>query len=287
MLVVYNEMHLRAGFDDDRSVSVAVSLGVVSHHQVGLEDAHAARPARQHSFFHHVSDGKLDDVKILDVPVLEVGAIYAMGRGYLDFTRLYLMHQARTFSVTRAKSNTKLRRIYSAPVDRSTCVICDQNVALTGTTSRKEYPDHLRRIRFKDPETGKTLIFLTNNFALPAVTICALYKSRWQVELFFKWIKRHLRIKKNLRHVRECGEVANLDRRVGLYSLGHRQKTPQSRHFATDIFTDSFRENAHPASFRGKQLQSRARNHHQPIDSVRVLTGQQWYSTRTYYHPKS
>ena len=119
-----------------------------------------------------------------------------MDRGYLDFARLYLMHQALAFFVTRAKSNTRLRRIYSAPVDRSTGIICDQTVALTGTTSRKDYPEHLRRIRFKDPETGKTLNFLTNNFALPATTICALYKSRWQVELFFKWIKQHLRIKK-------------------------------------------------------------------------------------------
>ena len=99
-------------------------------------------------------------------------------------------------AVGRLQSNTKLRRIYSAPVDRSTGIICDQTVALTGTTSRKDYPEHLRRIRFKDPETGKTLNFLTNNFALPATTICALYKSRWQVELFFKWIKQHLRIKK-------------------------------------------------------------------------------------------
>ena len=146
--------------------------------------------------FIHISDGKLGDVKILDVLVLEVGAIYVMDRGYLDFARLYLMHQALAFFVTRAKSNTKLRRIYSAPVDRSTGIICDQTVALTGTTSRKDYPEHLRRIRFKDPETGKTLNFLTNNFALPATTICALYKSRWQVELFFKWIKQHLRIKK-------------------------------------------------------------------------------------------
>ena len=100
-----------------------------------------------------------------------------MGRGYLDFARLYLMHQALAFFVTCAKSNTKRRRVYSAPVDRSTGVICDQTVALTGTTSRKDYPEHLRRIRFKDTETGKTLIFLTNNFALSATTLCALYKS--------------------------------------------------------------------------------------------------------------
>ena len=146
--------------------------------------------------FIHISDGKLGDVNVLDILVLEPGAIYVMDRGYLDFARLYRLHQAQAFFVTRAKSNTRLHRIYSAPVDRSTGLICDQTIALTGTTSRKAYPEHLRRIRFKDPKTGKTLVFLTNNFVLPAATICALYKARWQVELFFKWIKQHLRIKK-------------------------------------------------------------------------------------------
>jgi IS4 transposase len=146
--------------------------------------------------FIHISDGKLGDVNVLDILVLEPGAIYVMDRGYLDFARLYMMDQAQAFFVTRAKSNTKLRRVYSAAVDRSTGLICDQTIALTGTTSRKDYPAYLRRIRFKDPETGKTLVFLTNNFALPAATICALYKNRWMVELFFKWIKQHLRIKK-------------------------------------------------------------------------------------------
>jgi hypothetical protein len=146
--------------------------------------------------FIHISDGKLGDVNVLDVLVPEAGAIYVMDRGYLDFARLYTLHQAQAFFVTRAKSNTRFRRVYSAQVDRSTGIICDQTIALTGTTSHKDYPEHLRRIRFKDPETGKTLVFLTNNFALPAATICALYKARWQVELFFKWIKQHLRIKK-------------------------------------------------------------------------------------------
>ena len=146
--------------------------------------------------FIHISDGKLSDVNVLDVLVLEAGAIYVMDRGYLDFARLYLMHQAQAFFVTRAKSNTRLRRVYSAVVDRSTGIICDQTVVLTGTTSRKGYPEYLRRIRFKDQKTGKTLVFLTNNFTLSAATICALYKARWQVELFFKWIKQHLRIKK-------------------------------------------------------------------------------------------
>ena len=119
-----------------------------------------------------------------------------MDRGYLDYARLYVLHQAQAFFVTRAKSNTRLRRVYSAPIDRSTGIICDQTVALTGVISSKDYPEHLRRIRFKDPQTGKTLVFLTNNFTLSAATICALYKARWQVELFFKWIKQHLRIKK-------------------------------------------------------------------------------------------
>ena len=146
--------------------------------------------------FIHISDGKLGDVNVLDVLVLEPGAIYVMDRGYLDFARLYLMHQTQAFFVTRAKSNTRLRRIYSTPVDRSTGIICDQTVVLTGTTSHKDYPAYLRRIRLKDAETGKTLVFLTNNFTFSATTICALYKRRWQVELFFKWIKQHLRIKK-------------------------------------------------------------------------------------------
>ena len=146
--------------------------------------------------FIHISDGKLGDVNVLDVLVLEAGAIYVMDRGYLDFARLYVMHQAQSFFVTRAKSNIRLRRVYSAAVDRSTGVICDQTIALTGVTSHQDYSEHLRRIRFNDPKTGKTLVFLTNNFTLPATTICALYKARWQVELFFKWIKQHLRIKK-------------------------------------------------------------------------------------------
>jgi hypothetical protein len=146
--------------------------------------------------FIHISDGKLHDVNVLDVLVPEPGAIYVMDRGYVDFERLHAMHQASAFFVTRAKSNTRLRRVYSAQVDRETGIICDQTVALVGYYSSRDFPTHLRRIRFKDPESGKTLVFLTNNFTLPAATICALYKARWQVELFFKWIKQHLRIKK-------------------------------------------------------------------------------------------
>lgn len=146
--------------------------------------------------FIHISDGKLHDVNVLDLLVAEPGAFYVMDRGYLDFERLYTLHQAVSFFVTRAKSNSKFRRLASRPVDRSTGLICDQSVELTVFYSHQGYPERLRRIRFKDPETAKTLVFLTNHFALPALTIGALYKSRWQVELFFRWIKQHLRIKR-------------------------------------------------------------------------------------------
>src|ERR1700691_2510104 len=141
--------------------------------------------------FIHISDGKLHDVHALDMLIPEAGAIYVMDRGYVDFTRLYVLHQAGAFFVTRAKSNLDAHRVYSAPTDRTTGIIADQTIALDGNTTRRDYPDHLRRVRFKDPESGKTLVFLTNQSALPAASICALYKSRWQVELFFKWIKQH------------------------------------------------------------------------------------------------
>jgi hypothetical protein len=146
--------------------------------------------------FIHVTDGKWHDVHALDLLIPEAGAIYVMDRAYLDFTRMHVLHLAGSFFVTRAKSNMDAHRVYSAATDRTTGIICDQTIALDGFYTRQEYPEHLRRIRFKDAETGKTLVFLTNNFLLPAVTICALYKSRWQVELFFKWVKQHLRIKR-------------------------------------------------------------------------------------------
>jgi len=148
--------------------------------------------------FLHISDGKLHDVNVLDILPIEAGAFYVMDRGYVDFTRLYAMHQAGAFFVTRAKQGMDARRVYSSPTQRPTGVICDQRVMLNGFYSAKAYPEHLRRVRFKDPESGKTLVFLTNNTVLPALMIAALYKSRWQVELFFKWIKQHLRIKRFL-----------------------------------------------------------------------------------------
>jgi hypothetical protein len=146
--------------------------------------------------FIHVSDGKLHDVHALDLLLPEAGAIYVMDRGYVDFARLHVLHLAGAFFVTRAKSNMDAHRVYSAPSDRTAGIICDQTIALDGHYTSQHYPEHLRRIRFRDPGSGKTLVFLTNQFGLPAATICALYKSRWQVELFFKWIKQHLRIKR-------------------------------------------------------------------------------------------
>jgi hypothetical protein len=145
--------------------------------------------------FLHISDGKLHDVNVLDLLLPEPGAFYVMDRGYIDFERLHRLHRAGSFFVTRAKSNLKAQRRYSHPVDRSTGLMCDQTIVLTGFYSRQDFDTPLRRIKFKDPKTGKWLVFLTNNFALPAVTIADLYRCRWQVELFFKWIKQHLRIK--------------------------------------------------------------------------------------------
>ncbi len=145
--------------------------------------------------FIFISDGKLHDVNILDQLAPEPGAFYVMDRGYIDFERLARFHKAGSFFLTRAKSNFRAMRRYSRPVDRTTGLISDHTVVLTGFYSRKDFDAPLRRIRFRDPESGKRLVFLTNNFSLPALTITKLYRMRWQVELFFKWIKQHLRIK--------------------------------------------------------------------------------------------
>lgn len=145
--------------------------------------------------FIHISDGKIHDVNVLDILLPEPGAFYVMDRGYLDFDRLYQFGQAFAFFVIRAKSNLQCRRVYSHPIDKSTGLRCDQTVALTGFYTAQHYPDKLRRIKYYDAETDKQFVFLTNNFTLPALTITKLYRYRWQVELFFKWIKQHLRIK--------------------------------------------------------------------------------------------
>lgn len=151
-----------------------------------LLDLRGAIPA-----FIHISDGKMHEVNVLDFLPVEAGAFYVMDRGYLDFARLYKLHQAGAFFVTRAKRGMNARRVYSAKTDRTSGMVCDQTIAMNGFYVAKDYPEHLRRIRFKDPESGKTLVFLTNNTTLPPLIIAALYKSRWQVELFFKWIKQH------------------------------------------------------------------------------------------------
>ena len=145
--------------------------------------------------FIHISDGKLHDVNVLDILLPEAGAFYIMDRGYVDFERLFTLHMASAFFVIRAKSNTQYQRRYSRPVDNSTSVKCDQTIVLTGVNTATDYPQPLRRIKYHDENTGKTFNFLTNNFAIPAQTVADLYRYRWQVELFFKWIKQHLRIK--------------------------------------------------------------------------------------------
>ena len=145
--------------------------------------------------FIHITDGKVHDVNVLDEILPEAGSFYVMDRGYIDFERLFIFEMSSAFFVVRTKENVLLQRRYSRPVDKTTGLRSDHTVILTSLESAKVYPDALRRITFVDKQTNKRLKFLTNNFALPALTIAQIYKSRWQVELFFKWIKQHLRIK--------------------------------------------------------------------------------------------
>ncbi len=169
-----------------RSAKAAIKL-----HTFTLLDLHGAIPS-----FIHITDGKTHEVNVLDELIIEPGAYYLLDRGYLDFARLFAIHQAQAFFVTRAKSNTKFKRRYSHPVDRTkTNVMCDQTGVLTVFYSSKDYPTTLRRVVVRDEESGKRLTFLTNNFALKPELIAQLYRQRWQVELFFKWIRQHLRIK--------------------------------------------------------------------------------------------
>ena len=145
--------------------------------------------------FISITDGKVHDVKVLDELFLEPGSVYIMDRGYLDFQRLYLLHQCMAFFIIRSKRNTKFRRLYSHKIDKSTGLRCDQTIVLTGTKTKKQYPEKIRRIKFFDEQKDRYFSFLSNNFILPALVIAELYRCRWQVELFFKWIKQHLRIK--------------------------------------------------------------------------------------------
>jgi hypothetical protein len=146
--------------------------------------------------FIHISDGKMHEVNVLDILTPEAGSFYIMDRGFTDFARWHSLHQAQAFFVIRGKSNLLFHRLYSRPVDKATGLRCDQTVTLTALKAKKDYPQHLRRIKFHDTESNKDLVFITNNFDLPALTIAELYRCRWQVELFFKWIKQHLRIKR-------------------------------------------------------------------------------------------
>lgn len=146
--------------------------------------------------FIHITDGKMHEVNVLDILIPEGGSFYIMDRGFTDFARWFTLHQAQAFFVIRGKSNLLFRRVYSRAVDKATGLRCDQTIALTAPKACKDYPQHLRRIKFYDAEHNRHLVFLTNNFDLPALTIAQLYRCRWQVELFFKWIKQHLRIKK-------------------------------------------------------------------------------------------
>ncbi len=146
--------------------------------------------------FIHITDGKMHEVNVLDILIHEAGSFYIMDRGFTDFARWFTLHQAQAFFVIRGKSNLLFHRVYSRPVDKSTGLRCDQTIVLTAPKALKDYPQHLRRIKFYDAEHDRHLVFLTNNFDLPALTIAQLYRCRWQVELFFKWIKQHLRIKK-------------------------------------------------------------------------------------------
>jgi len=156
-----------------------------------LLDLHGNIPS-----FIEITDGKVHDVNILDEIIPEPGSYYIMDRAYIDFTRLYTLNLENAFFIIRAKSNFKFRRLYSHPIDKSTGLRCDQTIVTTGTNTKDKYPDKLRRIRFYDSENDKYFVFLTNNFVLPALTIADLYNCRWQIEIFFKWIKQHLKIKR-------------------------------------------------------------------------------------------
>jgi hypothetical protein len=145
--------------------------------------------------FISITDGKVHDVNILDELVPEPGSIYIMDRGYLDFERLFLLHQCLAFFIIRSKRNTKFRRIYSHEINKETGLRCDQTIILTGVKSKKYYPDKIRRVKYFDKEKDRSFSFLSNNFVVPALIIAELYRCRWKVELFFKWIKQHLRIK--------------------------------------------------------------------------------------------
>jgi hypothetical protein len=216
--------------------------------------------------FIHVSDGKLHDVHALDLLLPEAGAIYIMDRGYVDFARLNVLHLAGAFFVTRAKANMNSHRVYSAPTDRTTGIICDQTIALDGHYTSQHYPEHLRRIRLRDAETGKTLVFLTNQFGLPATTIGALYKMPLASRTVLQMDQTASPDQTLLRDIRKCRKDPNLDRRLSLRPRRHRQEAAclgrLALHIATDLLGHPLRENADASGTcpRRSQMQCLANN---------------------------
>ena len=227
--------------------------------------------------FIRITDGTVHDVNILDEIFPEAGAFYVMDRGYIDFERLFLFTLCSAFFVVRTKENVLLQRRYSHPVDKTTGVRSDHTVILTAMESAKVYPDPLRRVSYYDTETDKRLKFLTNNFALPAITISQIYRSRWQVELFFKWIKQHLRIKAFF-GTSERGEDSDMDRRVGLRPGRHRSQAAgpgvEPLPNSTDSERDAFRENAPFTGPSALRLPTELTPFRQPVGSVRLIAGQ-------------
>jgi hypothetical protein len=227
--------------------------------------------------FIHISDGKVHDVHALDMLMPEAGAVYVMDRAYVDFTRLHALHQAGAFFVTRAKSNMDAHRVYSAPTDRATGLICDQTISLDGNFTSRHYPGHLRRIRFKDPETGKTLVFIHQQLRPSGRHHLCLVQMPLAGGTLLQMDQAASSHQAVLRHLGKRGQDADLDRRLGLRPRRHRQEASRpgrlALHFAPDPLGHPFRENAHRSSTcqRRQQMQPPANN--QPIGIVRFLTG--------------
>src|SRR5690349_4927101 len=227
--------------------------------------------------FIRISDGKWHEINVLDELITEPGAFYVMDRGYIDFERLGRLSEAGSFFVTRAKSNLKVQRRYSHKVDKSTGLICDQTVMLTVFYSRQGFDRPLRRVRFKDPQSGKTLVFLTNNFALPALTITQLYRCRWQIELFFKWIKQHLRIKAFF-GTTENAVKTQIWIAVSVYGSDcHRQKTAQrfgqSLRTPTDFESYCFRKSSAFSIVYSTRPSARLHQSAKPAEFIQVTWG--------------
>lgn len=215
--------------------------------------------------FIHITHGRWHDARILDIILPEAGAFYVMDRGYIHFKRLRLLNLAAAFFVIRAHKKFKFRRLYSRPIDKTTGLRCDQTVLTAGIHTARDYPEQLRRIKFRDPETGRTLVFLTNNFCLPALTVTQLYKCRWQVELFFKWIKQHLRIKRFF-GTSENAVKTQIWIAVSVYILvaiiKKRHKLPQSLHTILQVLSLSALERTPLNQLFSQDLQNQ-QNHNQ------------------------